>query len=83
MLITLVTTSAAFSKLNKNNIECSREAYNCPSYKGQYQEKRLLSCEEVKLVWNKCGSSDPHGLDGDNDNKPCEKKCRDYNFKQE
>ena len=55
-------------------IVCSKEAYNCPSYKGKYQHKRLKNCKDVQKVWNTC-DGDPHRLDGDRDNLPCEEDC--------
>jgi len=39
--------------------------------------KRLQNCEEVKLVWHIC-KNDVHGLDADNDNKPCEVECSKF-----
>ena len=62
------------SQFQSNQIICNRETYNCPSYGGKYQEKRLNNCKEVSEVWNKCGS-DIHRLDGDDDGRPCEKDC--------
>ncbi len=62
--------------VNGKPIICSREAYNCPSYDGPLQNKRLKNCDDVKLVWEKC-KKDVHGLDEDMDGIPCEK---DYCF---
>lgn len=61
--------------VNGNPINCSHEAYNCPSYTGKYQSKRLKNCDEVRIVWDTC-KDDVHDLDRDNDGKPCEKDCR-------
>jgi hypothetical protein len=80
-LLVLITLTVGFSSLadvtfnNDREIECSKEMYNCPSYKGKKQPKRLRSCDDVKKVWSKCGVSDPHGLDRDRDRIPCEKLC--------
>ncbi|WP_419168786.1 hypothetical protein [Halobacteriovorax sp.] len=60
---------------NGKSVICTHEAYNCPSYKGKYMYKRLNSCDDVKLVWKTCGKNDPHGLDRDNDDLPCERDC--------
>lgn len=66
---------AAESKLSDGrDIVCNREAYNCPSYNGKYQHKRLKNCKDVQRVWKFC-DGDPHGLDRDHDKLPCEKDC--------
>jgi len=65
----------SYAELIPKKIICSSEAYNCPSYKGKYQYKRLRSCKEVQLVWKACGKEDPHDLDRDSDGWPCERDC--------
>jgi hypothetical protein len=60
--------------INGRPLNCSREAYNCPSYKGKYQHKTLKNCDDVKLVWSIC-ERDVHDLDRDNDGHPCERDC--------
>lgn len=60
--------------INGAPIICDHEAYNCPSYRGKYQNKRLKNCEDVRLVWDTC-KTDVHGLDQDGDGKPCEHDC--------
>jgi hypothetical protein len=76
ILIPIVTLAKSIKKseINGKKIVCSKEAYNCPSYKGKKAWKRLKSCADVKIVWQAC-KSDVHGLDKDNDGKPCEKDC--------
>ena len=59
--------------INGKPIECRVEAYNCPSYRGPYQEKRLKSCKDVKTVWEYC-KTDVHDLDRDGDG-PCDNDC--------
>ena len=75
-LILISSTSLAKDEpvINGKPIICNREAYNCPSYKGKYQSKRLRTCKDVKTVFNYC-EGDPHGLDRDSDGIPCEEKC--------
>ena len=70
----------ASSDLSKGII-CTKETYNCPSYKGKYQSKRLKDCKAVKKVWNEC-KRDVHRLDSDNDGWPCEKDCKRGDFKK-
>lgn len=60
--------------VNGTPIICDKEAYNCPDYKGPYQNKRLKSCADVQLVWKTC-KTDIHDLDRDHDGIPCEKDC--------
>jgi hypothetical protein len=66
--------SAEKIMINDAPVVCDKEAYNCPSYKGPYQNKRLKSCKDVMLVWKTC-KSDVHDLDRDGDGKPCEEDC--------
>lgn len=74
LLSPLISLSEESILINGKPVECKKEAYNCPSYKGKKVWKRLNNCDEVRIVWNTC-SGDVHGLDRDNDGKPCEKDC--------
>ncbi|MFT6068946.1 MAG: hypothetical protein ACJAT2_003775 [Bacteriovoracaceae bacterium] len=75
LILTLLLPTLAFPTADlSKGIICTKETYNCPSYTGKYQGKRLKNCKAVLRVWKKC-KRDVHGLDSDNDGWPCEKNC--------
>ena len=68
-------TSSGVRFTGAKEIICTKEAYNCPSYKGPNAYKRLAGCEEVRMVWKTC-KIDIHDLDRDKDGSPCEEDGR-------
>lgn len=70
----IVSCNRAPKLSDGRRVICSKNIYNCPDRYDTSNPKQLKSCEDVKLVWDYC-KGDPHFLDRDTDNKPCETSC--------